>query len=735
MKSIFRLFFIVLLMLVTNDLYSQSSSVKTNSIIAEYVTLSGSPLQVGNPTDAAGNVSKFNSPVLRLMKTSSSPGKGTILLFPGGGYDILKMKDDGEKMAGFLNTINYDVAILEYHVNSGLKTRDLALADALKAFRLLKMTQNNLGLNNDRVNLIGIGAGGHLAARMVRNLDGKEQPDNLILISPSYLNETITGTVIPAIMPPVKPVSRLLCVFYQGDNYGWTKSSEEYTKTWKGYDGSAIFHLLSYSVTTDVKHEFQYLLKTFLEEKPSDTSSLLNPAAIPSEGYSPERHREKLALVAKEKYDLIFIGNSITNNFEKPEYQPVWNQFFAPRKALNLGYSGYRTENILWNIQNGELEGQSPKVIILEIGTNNVDEKNYPTRHTAGQLAGGIEAIVKLLREKLPETRIIILRSFPGCYDGPNPTSHRAILDRASDIVSGLADGEHIFYCDVNHVFLNIDGSIKHELMPDWLHPNPAGAKAWAQAMEPLLSELMGDKSLDSEIPANSAIVPATKLENDFYDWWARHSEVLQIKDSVNPEIVLIGNSITHFWGGVPKMKNSDGSARKPNGPDTWASLFGNYRVLNLGFGWDRTQNVLWRLDHGELNGLQPRIVVLLIGSNNTSQTLNARMNTATEIVEGIDAICCRIRSKVPATKIILMAILPREESPVDPRRIMINEINSKLESYAAEKKLTFVNIGPKMLTPDGTLTKDIAGDFCHPTEKGYQIWADAIRPLISEPF
>ena len=94
------------------------------------------------------------------------------------------------------------------------------------------------------------------------------------------------------------------------------------------------------------------------------------------------------------------MGNSLINNFEKPEYQPVWNQFYAPRNALNLGYSGYRTENILWNIAHGELDGQSPKVIVLEIGTNNVDEKNYPARHTANQLAGGIEAIIDVLRSK-----------------------------------------------------------------------------------------------------------------------------------------------------------------------------------------------------------------------------------------------------------------------------------------------------------------------------------------------
>jgi len=326
------------------------------------------------------------------------------------------------------------------------------------------------------------------------------------------------------------------------------------------------------------------------------------------------------------------------------------------------------------------------------------------------------------------------MRCFPGCYGGPNPTSHRAILERASDLVSRIADGHHIFYCDVNHVFLNMDGSINHEMMPDWLHPSPEGAKRWAQAMEPLLSDLMGDKSLDTAISSNPAVVPASKLEEDSYDWWNRHAEVLHIRDSINPEIVLIGNSITHFWGGLPALKNKDGKPRIPNGPKAWDSAFGPHRVLNLGFGWDRTQNVLWRLDHGELDGLHPRSVIIDIGTNNTSQTANARMNSAAEIVAGIRAICLRVRSKVPGTKIILMALFPREQMPGNPRRLLINEVNRQLNRFAREERITFVDIGPKMVSPDGTISKEIMGDFCHPTERGYQIWADGIRSLIEEP-
>jgi lysophospholipase L1-like esterase/dienelactone hydrolase len=726
---------LLLSVLTVTNVFSQRASRNNNLLSANYVSFDLKVLSEGNKVDSDGLIRKFNAPVLHLYRTKAKLVKGTILLLPGGGYYVLEVKGEGENTAKFLNGEGFDVVLLEYHIVSGANTRNLALADALKAFRLIKSNPKSLSLHGGRFGMMGYSAGGHLAARTVMNLNKNEQPDDLILIYPAYLNEFLPGTVFPEVMPPKQPKGRLFTLIASNDNVDWIKSCQEYTKIWKGYDSFASFNLLpdgghGFGITknpADAKQNWTILLKDFLNSEPTVDKAIPNPATVPVAGYNTKRHEMKLAELAKGKFDLMMIGNSITNNFDKPEYQPIWNQFFAPRKAINLGFSAYRTENILWNLEHGELDGQSPKVVSLEIGTNNVDEKNYPTRHTAGQLAGGIEAIVKLIRQKLPDTKIILLRCFPGCYGGPNPTSHRAILEQASDINLKLVDNKHVYYCDVNHVFLNMDGSINHDMMLDWLHPSPAGAKAWAQAMEPLLSELMGDKSLDTELSTNSAIVPASKLEVDSYDWWKRHADVLRIKDSINPEIVLIGNSITHFWGGEPK-------ANHINGPKAWASLFGPYRVLNLGFGWDRTQNVLWRLDHGELDGLNPRIVVINIGTNNTSQTQNARMNTATEIVEGIRAICMRVRSKVPQARIILMGVFPREQSPTHPRRLLINEINQLLSAFAKGQKITYVDLTKKMVSSDGTISKEIMSDYCHPTDKGYQIWADQIRDLLSEP-
>src|SRR5450759_1696230 len=100
----------------------------------------------------------------------------------------------------------------------------------------------------------------------------------------------------------------------------------------------------------------------------------------------------------------------------------------------------------------------------------------------------------------------------------------------------------------------------------------------------------------------------------------------------------------------------------------------------------------------------------------------------------GIRAICLRVCSKVSNSRIILMAVFPREQYPTDPRRILINEINNQLKTFANDKKITFIDIGNKMLDANGVFLPGLTSDFCHPTEKGYQIWADAIRSLIFEP-
>lgn len=452
-----------------------------------------------------------------------------------------------------------------------------------------------------------------------------------------------------------------------------------------------------------------------------------------------QRHTEKVAAVRRGHYDLALIGDSITHTLGElgGKYEPlqaVWDRHFAPRQAINLGHNGYRTEQILWTLEDGELDFvPSPKVAILLIGTNNSDDRHFSKVHTAEEIFAGTRAIVNLIRRRHPATKILVLRIFPRGGDDeqglspPEFKSSRTCIEtcrRAGELTAQLADGKHVFWLDVNYVFLRPDGTINTDLMWDLLHPSPTGAEAWAQAIEPTLADLMGDQPRALDVPRNSALIPVPKLEEDSYDWYARHADVLRVKDRVAPEVVLIGDSITHFWGGEPK-------AAQANGPLSWQDTFSPYRTLNLGFGWDRIQNVLWRLDHGELDGLHPRVVVLHIGTNNTSETAHARQNTPEEVAEGIKAVLQRLRAKVPEARIILMAVFPREQSPAHPRRSQIAQINLQLAGLGGIPGVTFLDLGPKLLEPDGTISPRVMADFCHPTESGYRIWGQALVPLL----
>lgn len=227
----------------------------------------------------------------------------------------------------------------------------------------------------------------------------------------------------------------------------------------------------------------------------------------------------------------------------------------------------------------------------------------------------------------------------------------------------------------------------------------------------------------------NPATVPVGKLENDGYGWEDRHDAVMKIKDSLKPEIVLIGDSITHFWGGEP-----DGTKMGNRGRESWAALFGERKVLNLGFGWDRTQNVLKRIDLGELDGIAPKFIVIHIGTNNLAVTAQHRAESNGQIAEGITAVVERALAKCPHAQVILMAVFPRGKGAVNPERERINEINRLLAPLGKKPHITFLDMTDKWLTPDGEVSEELMPGRLHPNEMGYAVWAEALHPLIAKP-
>jgi lysophospholipase L1-like esterase len=225
------------------------------------------------------------------------------------------------------------------------------------------------------------------------------------------------------------------------------------------------------------------------------------------------------------------------------------------------------------------------------------------------------------------------------------------------------------------------------------------------------------------EAHGNSATIATPVLENDFYDWHERHRAKCLECERNNHDLVFIGDSITHLFEGDPAVPG--------RGERVWARYYGQRRALNLGFGWDRTQNVLWRLAHGEFAGQRPRLVVILIGTNNLTGTSNARTNTPPEIAEGIQNICRQIHAASPASRILLMGIFPRSQVD-DCLRTCIRNLNDLLaDLYKSNETVTFMDIGHLFLSSDGSISPNIMSDGVHLTEKGYRIWAEAVEPTI----
>lgn len=479
---------------------------------AEWVSPEGRVLAAGNRVDPDDHVRKFEAPVLRLLRTAAPAPRGTFLVLPGGGYGVLSTLHEGASVGRMLNDLDFDAAVLEYPIAAGPMTRDLALAETLRAWRLLQSRHADLGLRGGRFGLIGFSAGAHLAARTVQTLalDPADKPaDELILVYPAYLEERNRDASAPAILPPEGTRTRLFALIARNDKESWIKGAETYVAVWKRQGAPAVLHL--------------------------------------------------------------------------------------------------------------------------------------------------------------------------------------------------LPDGGHGF----------------------GMRPNRVGAaRGWPDLLKAFLAA--GDPGANRK---NTALLPMPKLEDDSYDWHARHRAALDAKDRIRPEVVLIGDSITHFWGGEP----TDVRAR---GASSWKECFDGRRVLNLGFGWDRIQNALWRVQHGELDGMSPTHVIIAIGTNNTAATPNARANTPAEIAEGIQALAREVRSRCPTARIIVMKLLPRGRSASDPMRAQVMKANTQLDKVFAPDNASGVlllDAGPGFLRTDGTLRTDLMPDALHPNDDGYRLWSAVLKPALGK--
>jgi lysophospholipase L1-like esterase len=199
------------------------------------------------------------------------------------------------------------------------------------------------------------------------------------------------------------------------------------------------------------------------------------------------------------------------------------------------------------------------------------------------------------------------------------------------------------------------------------------------------------------------------------------HAQLLEKARTGRIDIYFEGDSITRRWGATdyPEMLAN------------WKQNFFGWNAANFGWGGDTIQNILWRLQDGELDGVNPKVIVLLAGTNNVGTTVPAGGDDAkvADITKGLKAVLDLLRSKAPDATIILTAIFPRNDNM--PAMATINKINADIARFADGRKIRFLNINDKLADKNGKLLDGMMGDLLHPTVKGYQLWADALKPIF----
>ncbi len=209
-----------------------------------------------------------------------------------------------------------------------------------------------------------------------------------------------------------------------------------------------------------------------------------------------------------------------------------------------------------------------------------------------------------------------------------------------------------------------------------------------------------------------AAMVPIPQTDA----WWiAQHEHALTRIGQGNIDLVMIGDSITQGW--------------RSEGRRIWDIYYGHRHAVNLGFYGDRTEHVLWRLDHGEIDGIHPKLVVVMIGTNNTG----AHHDPPEETAAGIHAILTALRTRLPAAKILLLGLFPRTASADDPIRRINGAVNDHLRTYADNQHIFFLDLSPHFLDVRGHLSQDLMPDFLHPNEHGYRVWADGMEGMIGK--
>lgn len=401
--------------------------------------------------------------------------------------------------------------------------------------------------------------------------------------------------------------------------------------------------------------------------------------------------------VSKEK-PLVIYGTSIAQGACASRPGMAWGNIVSRKlghPVVNLGFSG-----------NGKLEKEMFELLAeTDARLYLIDCMPNMLGNDTAVIAERIAEGVKILRSRSDAPVLLAEHSgYMNEYTSKTAEiSYRAANNRLRKAYDALVEKgvPGVFYLTREEIGLSMDG------MVEGVHPNDLGMQQYADSYIGKIKEVLKEKS--GEAPT---CIPC-KQQRDPYDWMARHEQILELNRNNPPEIVMIGNSITHYWGGEPFYS-------RQNGKEAWEKLFKGRKVRNLGFGWDKAENVLWRIYHGELDGYRAKTVFLLIGTNNLP------FNTDAEIVDGIVFLAKAIRERQPSARLRIIGILPRKG--MEPR---IRKVNAELRARLAEQGADYIDLMPVLTGEGGLIEPSFFRDGLHPNEKGYGRIAEVLSSFL----
>ncbi len=357
------------------------------------------------------------------------------------------------------------------------------------------------------------------------------------------------------------------------------------------------------------------------------------------------------------------------------------------RNVVNLGFSG-----------SAMLES-SVIDILAEIDAKAYIIDAMPNAYTmpVDILPDTIVKAVKRLRAARPHTPII-LADHLGYPNSKAIKSRRENERHALNMLTQAFERlqnegvENIHYLTYNDIALPQDATVEA------IHASDYGMVAYADAYEKLLRKILGEEKGE-----HRSIIPTTQFRDGHYNWYNRHRDIIEKNKGEHFNRIIIGNSIIHYWGGV------EGNLQR--GSDSWATL--NGKTLNLGCGWDRTENVLWRIQHDELDNVTADKIILKIGTNNIQKSGG---DSDEQITAAIEKIIETIAARRPEAEIIVMGVLPRRD--LEKR---VKGLNKEISRMAKKNKVKYLDPGKELLGKGGKIDESLFGDGLHPNAEGYR--------------